>query len=213
AGRDGRLFPAVGAGGAGARRHRSRCRWHLPLGAPGVRAVARLRGGLGLLGQQPLLLSFAARRDGGDRRVRGWATLRALERRQSVHRRAVPGGAVARRRYERGRPPHREAAPEPGRVRHVAAGAHLRAARGVVAILLALGNLGGVGAWLAGSARLPFVAGIDDALPPAFGRIHPRWHTPHVGLLVQGGLATVFVVASLVGATVKNAYLALTQTT
>src|SRR5438132_71346 len=30
---------------------------------------------------------------------------------------------------------------------------------GVVAILLALGNLGGVGAWLAGSARLPFVAG------------------------------------------------------
>jgi len=57
------------------------------------------------------------------------------------------------------------------------------------------------------------VAGIDGALPPAFGRIHPRWHTPHVGLLVQGGLATVFVVASLVGATVKNAYLALTQTT
>src|SRR3989440_453058 len=83
----------------------------------------------------------------------------------------------------------------------------------VVAILLALGNLGGVGAWLSGSARLPFVAGVDGALPPAFGRIHPRWHTPHVGLLVQGGLATVFVVASLVGATVKNAYLALTQTT
>ena len=83
----------------------------------------------------------------------------------------------------------------------------------VVAILLALGNLGGVGAWLAGSARLPFVAGLDGALPAAFGRIHPRWHTPHVGLLVQGGLATVFVVASLVGATVRNAYLALTQTT
>src|SRR5207302_7160905 len=61
---------------------------------------------------------------------------------------------------------------------------------GVVAIVRALGNLGGVGAWLAGSARLPFVAGIDGALPPAFGRIHPRWHTPHVGLLVQGGLAT-----------------------
>ena len=83
----------------------------------------------------------------------------------------------------------------------------------VVAILLALGNLGGVGAWLAGSARLPFVAGVDGALPAAFGRIHPRWHTPHVGLLVQGALATVFVVASLVGASVKNAYLALTQTT
>src|SRR2546430_5858147 len=68
----------------------------------------------------------------------------------------------------------------------------------VIAILLALGNLGGVGAWLAGSARLPFVAGLDGALPPAFGRIHPRWHTPHVGLLIQGAIATAFVIASLV---------------
>ena len=84
---------------------------------------------------------------------------------------------------------------------------------GLVAILLVLGNLGGVGAWLAGSARLPYVAGVDGALPRAFGRIHPRWQTPHVGLLVQGAIATVFVIASLVGSTVKNAYLVLTQTT
>jgi len=83
----------------------------------------------------------------------------------------------------------------------------------LVAILLVLGNLGGVGAWLAGSARLPYVAGVDGALPAAFGRIHPEWHTPYVGLLVQGAIATVFVVASLVGTTVKNAYLVLTQTT
>jgi len=83
----------------------------------------------------------------------------------------------------------------------------------IVAILLVLGNLGGVGAWLAGSARLPFVAGIDGALPAAFGRIHPRWQTPHLALLVQGVLATLFVLASLVGTTVKNAYLELTQTT
>lgn len=83
----------------------------------------------------------------------------------------------------------------------------------IVAILLVLGNLGGVGAWLAGSARLPFAAGLDGALPPAFGRVHPRWQTPHLALLVQGGLATVFVVASLLGSTVKHAYLVLTQTT
>ena len=83
----------------------------------------------------------------------------------------------------------------------------------LVAILLVLGNLGGVGAWLAGSARLPFVAGVDGALPAAFGRIHPRWQTPYVGLLMQGVIATAFVVASLVGSTVKNAYLVLTQTT
>ncbi|MGH7570191.1 MAG: APC family permease [Gemmatimonadales bacterium] len=83
----------------------------------------------------------------------------------------------------------------------------------VVALLLVLGNLGGVGAWLAGSARLPYAAGVDGALPEAFGRVHPRWQTPYISLLVQGGLATVFVVASLFGATVKNAYLVLTQTT
>src|SRR5213083_147521 len=83
----------------------------------------------------------------------------------------------------------------------------------IVAILLVLGNLGGVGAWLAGSARLPYVAGVDGALPAAFGRIHPRWQTPYVGLLLQGAIATVFVIASLVGTTVKNAYLVLTQTT
>jgi amino acid transporter len=83
----------------------------------------------------------------------------------------------------------------------------------LVALLLVLGNLGGVGAWLAGSARLPYAAGVDRALPEAFSRIHPRWQTPYVSLLAQGVLATVFVVASLLGATVKNAYLVLTQTT
>ncbi|HEX4600787.1 MAG TPA: APC family permease [Gemmatimonadales bacterium] len=89
----------------------------------------------------------------------------------------------------------------------------LAPAAALVAILLVLGNLGGVGAWLAGSARLPFVAGLDGALPPAFARIHPRWHTPYLALLVQGALASLFVIASLWGQTVTNAYLLLTQTT
>ena len=83
----------------------------------------------------------------------------------------------------------------------------------IVALLLVLGNLGGVGVWLAGSARLPYAAGVDRALPEAFSRVHPRWQTPYVSLLAQGALATVFVVASLLGTTVKNAYLVLTQTT
>ena len=83
----------------------------------------------------------------------------------------------------------------------------------IVALMLVLGNLGGVGAWLAGSARLPYAAGVDRALPEAFSRVHPRWQTPYVSLIAQGVLATVFVVASLFGTTVKNAYLVLTQTT
>jgi len=83
----------------------------------------------------------------------------------------------------------------------------------LVAVLLVLGNLGGVGAWLAGTARIPFVAGLDAVLPAAFGRVHPRWQTPYVALLVQAGIATVFVVAGLAGSTVRDAYVALTDTT
>ena len=83
----------------------------------------------------------------------------------------------------------------------------------LIAVLLVVGNLGGVGAWLAGTARIPFVAGVDAVLPAAFGRVHPRWRTPHVALLVQAGVATLFVVAGLVGSTVRDAYVALIDTT
>src|SRR5213596_2145401 len=89
----------------------------------------------------------------------------------------------------------------------------LAPAAALVALLLTLGNLGGVGAWIAGTARIPFVAGVDRVLPPAFGKVHPRWQTPYVALLVQGGVATVFVVAGLAGSTVHDAYLALVDTT
>jgi amino acid transporter len=89
----------------------------------------------------------------------------------------------------------------------------LAPAAALVAALLTLANLGGVGAWIAGTARIPFVAGVDRVLPAAFGRVHPRWRTPHVALLVQGGVATLFVVAGLVGSTVRDAYLALVDMT
>jgi len=93
------------------------------------------------------------------------------------------------------------------------AAAPLAPLAGVIALLLTVGNLGGVGAWAAGGARLPYVAGVDRALPEAFGRLHPRWHTPYVSLLVQAGLASVFIVLSLLGATVTGAYLVLVQAT
>jgi len=83
----------------------------------------------------------------------------------------------------------------------------------LVAILLVIGNVGGVGAWLAGTARLPFAAGMDALVPKAFARVHPTWQTPWIALLVQGGLATVFVVAGLVGASVRDAYVTLTSAT
>src|SRR5262249_54201054 len=55
----------------------------------------------------------------------------------------------------------------------------------LMAALIALGAFGAVAAWFAAAARLPFVAGVDRFLPPAFGRVHPKWGTPHVALLIQ----------------------------
>lgn len=75
------------------------------------------------------------------------------------------------------------------------------------ALLICLGNIGGVGAWMAATARLPFVAGLDRYLPAYFGRIHSRWGTPHVALLVQAALAALFIVmAELAGQKAEQAY-------
>ncbi|UCD37358.1 MAG: amino acid permease [Fidelibacterota bacterium] len=80
-------------------------------------------------------------------------------------------------------------------------------------LLLVLTGLGGIGAWLAGSARIPFVIGIDRYLPPVLGRVHPRWQTPHVALIVQGVGATVFILLGALGSSVEEAYLVLVDTT
>src|SRR5262249_12255765 len=68
---------------------------------------------------------------------------------------------------------------------------------------------GGVGGWFAATARLPFVAGIDRFLPPVFGRLHPRWKTPYVALLVQAAIAFVFIFLGQAGTSVRGAYDAL----
>jgi len=77
------------------------------------------------------------------------------------------------------------------------------------AALVTLNALGGVGGWFAATARLPFVAGIDRFLPPAFGELHPKWHTPYVALLVQAAIALLFVFLGQAGTSVRGAYDAL----
>ena len=77
------------------------------------------------------------------------------------------------------------------------------------AVLVTLSGVGVTGAWLAASARLPFVGGLDRFLPPAFGRVHPRWGTPSVAILVQSALSLGFVLLSQAGTGVKGAYDAL----
>jgi len=76
----------------------------------------------------------------------------------------------------------------------------------VTAALIALSNLGAAGAYLAAVARLPFVAGIDRFLPPVFGKLHPRWRTPYVALILQSVCGVVFVFLGQADTTVKGAY-------
>ena len=75
-----------------------------------------------------------------------------------------------------------------------------------LAILMGLATGGAASAWFAGSSRIPFVAGLTSALPPVLGRVHPRWGSPHVALIVCALLAAAFTAVSLVGSSVAEAY-------
>jgi glutamate:GABA antiporter len=82
------------------------------------------------------------------------------------------------------------------------------------AAMYVIGNIGGVGAWLTGPARVAFVIGLDRYFPPAFGKVHPRWKTPYVAILTQAVLASLFLLVSVAGrgTTVERAYLVILDT-
>ena len=66
-----------------------------------------------------------------------------------------------------------------------------------IALLLVIGSIGGVSSWIAGAARVPFAAGVDSAMPAAFAKLHQRYRTPHVALIVQAIATTLLFLASV----------------
>jgi glutamate:GABA antiporter len=76
----------------------------------------------------------------------------------------------------------------------------------LAAMLVTIGNAGGVGSTVAGIARVPFVVGIDRYLPKAFGKIHPKWRTPYVSILVQAALSALVLLLSQINETTRGAY-------
>ena len=76
----------------------------------------------------------------------------------------------------------------------------------LAAMLVSVGNAGGVGSTVAGIARVPFVVGIDRYLPEAFGKIHPRWKTPHISILVQAVVSGAILLFSQINETMRGAY-------
>src|SRR6266566_4028123 len=76
------------------------------------------------------------------------------------------------------------------------------------ALMLSL-SIAGIGsAWLGGSARIPFVAGLDSYLPDWLGKIHPRYSTPHAALIVHATVSLILVVVnfSFTGAGVQETF-------
>src|SRR5215469_14105129 len=76
----------------------------------------------------------------------------------------------------------------------------------IAAFLVLFGNAGGVGTTVAGVARIPFVVGIDRYMPAAFGKIHSKWKTPWVSILVQAGISAVVLLLAQVNETANSAY-------
>jgi len=73
-----------------------------------------------------------------------------------------------------------------------------------IAILLSAG--GQLGTYVGACARLPFVLGIGNMLPPAFAKLHPRYGTPSLSILSLGAGSAVLLVISQLGETFRGAY-------
>ena len=76
----------------------------------------------------------------------------------------------------------------------------------LIALLVVASGVGFVGGLGTATSRLPFAAGVDRLLPPAFGRVHPRWGTPYVSILALGLVATLLLVVYQLGDTLRVAY-------
>src|SRR6266704_1467144 len=70
-------------------------------------------------------------------------------------------------------------------------------------------SIAGIGsAWMGGSARIPFVAGLDSYMPSWLGKVHPKYSTPHAALIVHAAVSLILVVInfSFTGAGVQETF-------
>jgi len=74
------------------------------------------------------------------------------------------------------------------------------------ALMLSLSIAGIASAWLAGSARIPFVAGLDSYLPSWLGKVHPRYGTPYAALIVHAVVSILLVGLNFLGGSVQETF-------
>jgi len=74
------------------------------------------------------------------------------------------------------------------------------------AFLLSI-SIAGIGsAWLAGSARIPFVAGLDSYMPSWLGKVHPVYSTPYAALIVHASVSMILVIVNFTAAGVQETF-------
>jgi amino acid transporter len=74
------------------------------------------------------------------------------------------------------------------------------------AFLLSI-SIAGIGsAWLAGSARIPFVAGLDSYMPSWLGKIHRSYATPYAALIVHAAVSMILVIVNFTAAGVQETF-------
>src|ERR1035438_1618661 len=73
----------------------------------------------------------------------------------------------------------------------------------VLVMASAVGQFGGFGTSV---SRLPFAAGVDNLLPRAFARVHPRWGTPHISIIAFGAVASFLLLIFQLGDSLRAAY-------
>jgi glutamate:GABA antiporter len=68
-------------------------------------------------------------------------------------------------------------------------------------------SIAGIGsAWLAGSARIPFVAGLDSYMPSWLGKVHPSYSTPYAALIVHAAVSMILVIVNFTAAGVQETF-------
>jgi glutamate:GABA antiporter len=68
-------------------------------------------------------------------------------------------------------------------------------------------SIAGIGsAWLAGSARIPFVAGLDSYMPSWMAKVHPRYATPYAALIVHAAVSMFLVIMNFARGGVQETF-------
>src|SRR5206468_10464957 len=68
-------------------------------------------------------------------------------------------------------------------------------------------SIAGIGsAWLAGSARIPFVAGLDSYMPSWMAKVHPRYATPYAALIVHAAASMFLVIMNFARGGVQETF-------